>query len=306
MLRCLFLVSAAVLSAQTLTLVRSAHIDSYDFGGQRVPKWNGAALTAIENTAVHSFALDGQELPVAVVSIPEAARVQLTDAAATPDGALVVSGSTGDRDGRHSGFLSFISADRKTARIVQTAPYKAFMIAVASDGTVWTKGLDMRPYKMRSKDSTIIRHFDASGRLIEGFIPQNSLSLDEANSVGTGIGGLAVGAGRVGWYQSGAKRYFEIVDGVVHDYPGLALAENELVDGLAILESGGVFVSKATRGRPGFELYALDRSAGMWQRVSFPAEGEVSDVARFAGQSGDRLVFHAKDWQTLRVVQVIR
>jgi hypothetical protein len=299
------LMSAAGVSGQTVTLVRSGHIDSYSLESQRIPKWNGAALTAIENNIVHSFDQDGQELRVAVVSIPGATRVLLNDAAAQSDGALVVCGSASGRDGRQGGFLSFIPADRTSARIVQTAPYRASMIAVSPDGTVWTRG-KVDTDKMRSKDSTIIRHFDPSGRLLEGFIPQDSLSYEELTGIGDGVGGLSAAPGRVGWYQSKAKRYFEIVNGVVHDYPGLPLGDKELVDGLAILESGDVFVSKATLGKPGFEIYTLDRSAGNWQHVAFPAQGEVADVTRLAGQYRDQLVFQSKDWRTLRVVTVTR
>jgi hypothetical protein len=299
-----FLASAAILSAQTAIPVQSAHIVSYDFNGQRVPKWNGAALTAIENNTVHSFAPDGRELPPAVLSIPGAARVMVNDAAATADGALVVCGWASDLSGRQTGFLGFIPPDRSTARIVQTVPYIAWMVAAEPDGTVWTRGLDMRT-KTRPKDSTIIRHFDASGRLLEGFIPLSSLSPDEAASVGTGVGAFAASAGRVGSYLQRGKRYSEIVDGVVHDYPGLPLGEREYIADLAILESGDVMVSKGNMGGGGYERYFLDRSTGTWQRASFP-EGAGGERERLAGQNGDQLVFQAPDLRTLHLVAVTR
>lgn len=122
--------------------------------------------------------------------------------------------------------------------------------------------------------------------------------------MGSGVGGLGVSSGRVGWYQSRAKRYFEVVNGEVHEYAGLRLGGNELVDALAIFESGDVFVSKTTSGKPGFELYVLDRSAGNWTRLLFPSTGEIDDALRLAGQLDDHLILQSKDWKTLRVVGV--
>lgn len=72
--------------------------------------------------------------------------------------------------GGRGGLLAFIPSDRTSARMVQTGLYVPSMIAVAPDGTVWTKGQDVRAYAERPRDGTVIRHFDASGRLLGGFV----------------------------------------------------------------------------------------------------------------------------------------
>lgn len=98
-----------------------------------------------------------------------------------------------DRDKRLGGFLYFIRPDRTEPRIVRTTPFVPAKVATASDNSLWTAGFDASPYAVRDKDATIIRHFDASGRPLRGFVNQDRFQDDRSNDTpGTGLGAFAL------------------------------------------------------------------------------------------------------------------
>jgi hypothetical protein len=258
----------------------------------RIPIWNGAAMIKIDDSAISSWAEDGRQLLVATVQIPESSYVWVFDAAAEADGGLVACGKAKDRDGRLGGFLYFIRPDRTEPRIVRTAPYVPAKVVIASDDSLWTAGYDANPYALRDKDTTIIRHFDASGRLLEGFVKQASLKDRGIELPGTGEDSFALSSsGTAAWCGAHAQIYIEVTGGHVHEYPGVPLGDHEFVDGLAVLQSGEAIAS-VTNHYPGVRLYRLDRSSASWHEIR--GIGDV-DVLRFLGQSGDRLVLQSKN-----------
>jgi hypothetical protein len=91
--------------------VHSFQINSYEFHGQRIPRWNGAALTEIDGTTIHSFDRDGQELRPASVTNPGTGQTLLTDSAAAADGSIVAGGATRDGSDHVAGFLAYIPAE---------------------------------------------------------------------------------------------------------------------------------------------------------------------------------------------------
>jgi hypothetical protein len=247
-------------------------------------------MIKIDDGAISSWAEDGRQLLVATVQIPESSYFWVFDATAKADGGLVACGKAKDRDGRIGGFLYFIRADRTEPRIVRTAPYVPVKVVIASDNSLWTAGYDANPYALRDKDATIIRHFDAAGRLLEGFVKQSSLKDRGIELPGTGEDSFALSSsGIAAWSGAHAQIYVEVTGGQVHEYPGVPLADHEFVDGLAVLQSGEAIAS-VTNHYPG--VRRLNRSTASWREVR--GIGDV-DVLRFLGQSGDRLVLQSKD-----------
>lgn len=297
----LLLLTASNCSAQMLSYVEGrGHTESYTFQG-RIPIWNGAAMLKIDDGFISSWAADGRQLLVATVQIPESSELLVFDAAAKVDGGLVACGWAKDSDGRVGGFLYFIRPDRTEPRIVRTAPYVPAKVVIASDNSLWTVGYDANPYAVRDKNTTVIRHFDASGRLLEGFLKQASLQDRGIEMPGTGEDSLALSSsGVAAWCGAHAQTYVEVTGGQVHEYPGVPLGDHEFVDGLAILQSGETIAS-VTNHYPGVRLYSLNRSTGSWRQVLGSAD---VDVLRFLGQSGERLVLQSKSRVDFRFAEI--
>jgi len=290
----LFLVSIFSSSAQELSYVGGGHTESYVFQGP-VPFWNGAAMIKLDGDAINSWAEDGRQLLVATVQIPESSALKVFDATAKIDGSLVACGAAKDRDGRKGGFLYFIRPDRTEPRIVRTAPYVPAKVAIASDNSIWTAGYDANLYAVRDKKTTIIRHFDASGRLLEGFVRQASFQDRGIELPGSGLGAFALSSsGVAAWIGPHAQVYVEVTGGQVHEYAGVPLGDNESVQGLVVLGSGAAIVS-VLNNRLGLRLYILNRSAGSWQTLSLPVAWSIKDTASLLGQFGDKLVLQSKN-----------
>jgi hypothetical protein len=249
-------------------------------------------MIKIDDGVISSWGEDGRQLLVATVQIPESSYFWVFDAAAKADGGLVACGKAKDRDGRLGGFIYFIRPDRTEPRIVRTAPYVPAKVVIALDNSLWTAGYDANPYALRDKNTTIIRHFDASGQLLEGFVKQASLKDRGIELPGTGEDSFALSSsGVAAWCGAHGQIYVEVTGGQVHEYPGVPLGDHEFVDGLAVLQSGEAIAS-VTNHYPGVRLYRLNRSTASWREVR--GVGDV-DVLRFLGQSGDRLVLQSKD-----------
>ena len=149
-----------------------------DLSGMRMPTWSGGALISVGSNStaspqILSFDGLGRQLPPFILAIPEAETIDIDDAARGADGTLVVCGSAYDHSGHGSGFLAIVGPGRDSVNVVRLLPYYASRVTVASDGTIWTAGVEVT----HGKDSTppnsgVIRHFDRAGKMLGGFPAQ--------------------------------------------------------------------------------------------------------------------------------------
>jgi hypothetical protein len=232
------------------------------------------------------------------VTIPEAVEVFIRGAARSADGTVVVCGMAIDRDGRRSHYLATFDTGGSMRMLVRTDLYKPYRVAVAPDGSIWTAGVeasDQAP--AASKDpaadvlkpylaSGVIRHFDASGRLLASFVPQNTVrhlfDLTHPRNY------LVTGGGRVAWYSAEDRRYVEIDgDGRETDFTTQLPASGAEVTGIAIVDNGTVFaaVNYGSGGSREHVICQLDRSTRSW----VPVRREASYVLIY-GAEGDVLV----------------
>jgi hypothetical protein len=270
----------------------------YNFAGKTVPKWTGGALVALEGEQgaqplIHVFGISGQETMTVRFTLPEANVVDIRDVARGPDGSLVLCGWTQDSQGRAGEYLALVSPDGTSVKIVRTDPYAPFGVAVAPDGTIWARGIELDPsakyHWIRAQTSVgVIRHLSASGILLGAFIPQSGFSPKEIES---GRTLLAPSPDRLGWYQEMGHSYFEVMyNGTVAQYPGIALQPHEAVVSLAITDNGQVYANKWQMNSSGHEIYRLDRNTRAWSLVTVPAGGGPPLLPVFLGSSGNALL----------------
>ncbi len=296
---CLMVGAAAggALRPPRLSFESDVKVSTFDFGAKPTPIWANGALIAIEEARTltptfHIFDRQGVEVRTASFSIPGSNWLLLRGYSVGPGGRVAACGDAMDPQGHVGFFLALLPADGGPARVVQTFPYLAQAVAVAPDGSIWTKGLEYDPSRpklgrLSKTPANVIRQFDSSGKPIASFVDQASLSRSDLEG---GLGNLAASAAVVGWYQGFGRYYYEVSqNGSVKQWPALAVTPDEQVHRLAITDAGDVFISKMIRNKKG-EVYRLDRDAGAWKLVQLPGQpGDLSIPDAVVGASGNTL-----------------
>ncbi len=268
-----------------------------DLSGMRMPTWSGGALISVGSNStaspqILSFDGLGRQLPPFILAIPEAETIDIDDAARGADGTLVVCGSAYDHSGHGSGFLAIVGPGRDSVNVVRLLPYYASRVTVASDGTIWTAGVEVT----HGKDSTppnsgVIRHFDRAGKMLGAFLPRSGFSSPFVVQYGL----LRSARGRIGWYTGPAagpgSRYFEILsDGTVRQYPPVDLTQGERVTGLGLTDDGLTYVATSESKSGRRRLLSSGAPDQSWVVQSLP--GDLGRVSLFYGAEGNRLVFN--------------
>jgi len=173
-------------SASALPISLAWHHDArlaHDVISADTPRWSGGALVLHEghltaNPVIRTFDRQGRELePPYVVSIPEARSIHIFSLARGLDGTMALCGVAIDRDGRMSSFFASVSSSRDSIQITRASPFTPYLVAVASDGTLWAVGIELinGVEPNASRDAGVIRHFDKSGKEIGSFVPRSSI-----------------------------------------------------------------------------------------------------------------------------------
>jgi len=298
-------------SAQELVPAGEAHV-SYGYAGTRVPFWTGGYLVPIENNGmivpvIHSIDDAGVEAAPIMLSIPGASSMTIDGAARRPDGTWAVIGYAQDGDGKGSGFITWISPDRKNVTTIRSYPYNPYEVTITPDGTAWTQGIEVvSGNDWVGSHHGVIRRFDSSGKLMGEYIPRSSIR-EEINTLAMENAKLVSNKDRVGWYANRAHEYFELtyegdkVSGPVI-YPGIAPHGDDdvLVDGMAMMDNGDAYVSvynyKPTTDRG--IVYRLDRVKRSWTPVAMPAKSDGTPILEYPnilGGDGERLALFGGD-----------
>jgi hypothetical protein len=179
------------------------------------PVWsNGRLLILTGNRTakpmIHMVDRNGYPTSNFVLQIPGADRIVIMSIGRQPSGGVVTGGFSWMSDGHETTFLALVSADGKDQRIIRTSPYTPYGLAVGSDGTIWTAGLEMIDRSENNPEIDpnylMVRHFDTTGHLLGGFIPRSSLP---KHALGVSESFLVVNRDTVGWLWGG-NNYFLI------------------------------------------------------------------------------------------------
>jgi hypothetical protein len=293
----LLVLSGSSLQAESLSLEYEMKI-GVDFGGMHVERWSeGALVNFVSNETAAptllSFDDQGKQLGAIVFTIPGAKMIDLDDIARSPDGSLAVCGKAFDQSGRGSGFIAITSPTGDLATTVRLYPYYPTGITFASDGTIWTIGLEAVDGKETGPGvnpaNGVIRHFDRTGKLLGSVVPRSSLS-----SPVIGLNGYLRSAnGRIGWYTGPpagpGSQYYEIFpDGTFRKYPAVALGEWEVVTGLALTDNGRTYVTTSDAKNHSWRLLSISAPGEQWKEVPLP---DRLKKAFLCGSKGGSLAF---------------
>jgi hypothetical protein len=187
--------------------------------------------------------------------------------------------------------------------VIRTERYIPVAVAILGDGTIWTKGVDSLTdangcwIPNKKSANGILRHYSGAGSVLGSALPQSGFA-KMGQIVDKGL--LASAADRVGWcqyteYGVGAQAsggsYFEVTpDGAVSKTPLPPLNEGEAIQAMAITDSGRVLLTK-TLHHNNAQLYSLDRTLGVWQKVQFPAVGFEGTSYYLLGVTGNTAAF---------------
>lgn len=111
--------------------------------GGSVPTWSSGALAGVDfnrSKAPLVYATDREGRREEIrVDLPGAMTVSVLGAVHGSDGVMAVIGTAENAD--HAGyFLILNSPDRQRRTVIQLSPYRAQLVTIAGDGTIWTVG----------------------------------------------------------------------------------------------------------------------------------------------------------------------
>ncbi len=251
----------------------------------------------------------GTLVAAAVVWFPDAKQVSVADAAVDSEGRIVVSGGAVRADGSVANFIARVGNNGRVEQVIQTNPYLAYYLRPASDGTVWTLGVERNAQSVGSKEFRVLRQFSfAQGTVFTALdstsLPQPATKQDAVPWYGSFPGGMHIAnhGQTLGFYSARTSEWIAI-DLQSHAVMRQTLARPASgveVTGVAFTDSGKVFASLRTPGDEKAlnglaELTLQKGQPGRWTMVSGAVSQSDSTGDRaFAfllGESGNQLVY---------------
>ena len=251
--------------------------------------WSWGALYGIEQDRSSEIALwradrEGSAEQIRF-SIPGASWIDLNGrVAGTPDGGTVLAGSALSSDSRGASFIGRISPDGQRQTIIRVWPYVAGVIAVASDGVIWTVGYVKDETNRSSTDVVsynVLRRYDGAGNLLGSAVLHARSRWSKSPDDATLGSYLLPSANGMGWLTNGGEFIeFALSGAELARFGGVRIRDHEpLLRGAAIDPAGTLFVCTQSPGSPARRPKG-SRIAGMcwpstvrpgiWKRLCLP------------------------------------
>ncbi len=303
----LFTLTSAGADAPGVKLEPRSRIDTMDEVTHGDMRWTHGAFVYMDlggsslPPSFHVLDRDGQLISRATLNAPGASQFWYSDFDRGTDGVIVFAGGAYSFDGQVTPFIAWISPNGQTSQIMRTAPYYAYKISVAADGTFWTLGYEMIKHDAKAPEldpkAPVLRHFDATGKIIGSAIPQSQLG--KAGRFRIVSAKLIATNGRVAWYSlfKGQGKYveFEVDSMLVHEYPGPTLTDDPLAEvlvaGLTSTDDGTVAVSIQDLSPRARSTYVFDRGTSKWVPLHVPSIGKYNYEPYLSGSDHESLVF---------------
>lgn len=253
------LVVVTVASAQVFSFSAKAQAanfgDVFNTDTWTFHNWDKGHLVAVRHdsspTEASVVALDsaGKEVRNGIVWFDNAEEVNLTSAALTPSGSLLVAGGTHNKDLVIANFIAAIGDDRKVSKVVQTNPFVPSQICSSQDGRVWALGWERE--KSKTDSYALLREYSLDSGLLRTAIPRASTKLSIAGRY-AGDTRLICSPDAVLLYQATSGELFR------YDLKADSLKvttihpvdASSVLSGLALDSQGKLFASFHRNGRP--------------------------------------------------------
>jgi len=257
------------------------------------PVWSGGLLLRFEDNLTSSPLIDivDRNLKHDTLSfdIKGASMINIRSVAAGADGTILVGGSAFSPDSKRAGFIARISEDLKNRTIIQTEPFCAESVALATDGTIWAVGLIFDGAEGRNNTHNVIQRYDASGARLSSKQVPDAMAWTGTPVTADLASRLLASRDRVGWLTN-ASQYIEYTlggDELNRFWPPEGMNQQGVLDGVALSSNNDLILGR--KGARGTEFLALDRAAKAWHPVSL--SGRTSDYGvSILGFDSDTLV----------------
>jgi hypothetical protein len=241
------------------------------------------------------FSSDGSLTSSFTFTVPDAKAVFIHSFDIAENGMVALCGMAYSDTGSAVPFIGIVSADHTHSKIVRTAPYSPFTLAISPQQTIWTMGVEMINGNEHApgvnEDFDALRQFDSAGQLLTSSLHRGHVRVTHLTS-----GFIVVDSSRIGWYSPshGKGVYIETLpDGSAPmHYPGMPGQKDgpELITGLVITQSGDVVLTYNDPVTQKSGIFSLDRSQRKW--IQIPTPNEISGTPPvLAGSIGDHLLF---------------
>ncbi len=285
--------TAAVLNAETLSIVRSAPLMG-SLEGKPVSKWRGGSLVLVEQAMGSSipfsiYGKDGQREVLKDVSFPGGRQIVVRNWTRNQEGRIAFCGTGTNTSGESHSFIAWFHPSEPDITVVKTNPHLAFSIAFAPDGTIWTAGSVNSLKPPATQDETdMFHHYDAKGNLLNSFMQPSSP--EEAFSMISTSNLFEVTEKGAVWFSPQEKRYISVSnDGKIirkstSDYPFTPMFHTSG----AISNKGEVYVSLTDESQ--WAIYRLDTQSMNWAPVHHANRSKISKPLTVLGLEEDAIV----------------
>ena len=260
-----------------------------------VPHWENGFLVVREEVALENldpeapaitlYDSNGVLVREGRIWFPGAQKVRVRHATVTKAGNIVAVGRAWVSGIREQYFIAKTDLSGTVAEVVWIDPFAAAMACAASDGTVWTFGID--PVKSRLKeDYAMLRQYSFDGGLLREELPRSSFPVGMSPAMWRTPQGsfLHCSEGRVSLYVNRTDEYIEVDgDGILRRWPvDMSSVGPMKAIGFGLTDSGEAYGSlyeyprsQEEEERSGFYQLQVDESKGVVRWALIPGTETV-------------------------------
>jgi len=262
-----------------------------------LPKWDNGYLISWEvetfqasTRNVRLYDSSGNQVRAASIWFPDAARVLVYSATATPDGRIIAGGSAKKQDGTAAGFIVRTDLGGEITDVIHTKGFGPLNVCEAPDGTVWSfGGTGFEGRSSQPKPGDTLRHFDFDKGEMASYLARSSFPKTEIQA------GIRCSADEVIAYSPNAKAYIEMKYG--GDAPQVFRADPPpglRFTGFAVTGPRKIYAHFSKGGNSGlFQLSFNDASkTAEWLPVTGTAGAYTTPgvIVGLWGADGDQLI----------------